>query len=65
MELGQAGDSMYQAKTNGESLYCEKCSAELSAETASRTILYDGQLHVFCDTCMKRMLIVKDGSLQL
>jgi len=45
-------------------LSCEKCGAVLSAKDASRTILVDGQVHVFCDDCMRHVLIVKDGSMQ-
>jgi|GEM_PF-2134236 hypothetical protein len=32
-------------KSDEIQLYCEKCSAILSADTASRTILSDGNVH--------------------
>jgi hypothetical protein len=46
-------------------LSCEKCGTVVSEKDASRAILLDGQIHVFCADCMRRVLIVKDGSLAL
>jgi RNase P subunit RPR2 len=56
---------MNQNKSDETQLYCEKCSTTLSADTASRTILSDGHVHVFCQDCMRHMLIIRDGSLKL
>jgi len=46
-------------------LSCEKCGTALSGDGTSRTILADGQVHIFCQNCMQHMLIIKDGSIQL
>lgn len=51
-------------KSDDFELSCEKCGTALSANAASRTILTDGNAHVFCQSCMQHMLIVKDGSIQ-
>jgi hypothetical protein len=45
-------------------LSCEKCGTALSADAVSRTMLADGQIHVFCQSCMQHVLILKDGSIQ-
>jgi len=52
-------------KSDEIQLSCEKCSKALSTDATSRTILSDGQVHVFCQDCMRHMLIIKDGSLKL
>jgi RNase P subunit RPR2 len=52
-------------KSDEIQLSCEKCSTALSADAASRTILSDGHVHVFCQDCMRHMLIIRDGSLKL
>ncbi|HYC19344.1 MAG TPA: hypothetical protein VEF35_01825 [Candidatus Bathyarchaeia archaeon] len=50
---------------NGDiELSCEKCGTTLSTDEASRAILIDGLAHVFCQSCMQHVLIVKDGSIQ-
>ena len=51
-------------KSGDIELSCEKCGTALSADTASRSILTDGHVHVFCQSCMQHVLIVKDGSIQ-
>ncbi len=51
-------------KSDDIELSCEKCGTALSADAASRTILTDGHVHVFCQSCMQHVLIVKDGSIQ-
>jgi RNase P subunit RPR2 len=51
-------------KSDDMELSCEKCGTALSADEASRTTLFDGHVHVFCQSCMQHVLIVKDGSLQ-
>ena len=43
-------------------LSCEKCGTAVSAKDASRALLLDGQIHVFCPDCTRHVLIVKDGS---
>ncbi|MGZ5563424.1 MAG: hypothetical protein ACXWEM_06290 [Halobacteriota archaeon] len=50
-------------KSEGIPLACEKCGKVLNTDTASRSILSDGQVHVFCQDCTRHMLIIKDGSL--
>jgi len=51
-------------KSDNIALFCEKCGTALSADTANRTILADGHVHHFCQSCMQHILIVKDGSMQ-
>jgi hypothetical protein len=51
-------------KNDAVQLSCEKCGTALSVDGASRTILADGQVHVFCQSCMQHLLIIKDGSIQ-
>ena len=51
-------------KSDDIELSCEKCGIALSADAVSRTILADGRAHVFCQSCMQHLLIVKDGSIQ-
>jgi hypothetical protein len=51
-------------KSDEIELSCEKCGTALSTDEASRTILIDGRVHVFCQSCMQHVLIVKDGSIQ-
>ena len=55
---------MNMNKSDDIELSCEKCGIALSADTARRTILTDGHAHVFCESCMQHLLIVKDGSIQ-
>jgi hypothetical protein len=51
-------------KSGDIELSCEKCGTALSTDEASRTLLIDGYAHVFCQSCMQHVLIVKDGSIQ-
>ncbi len=55
---------MNMNKSDDIELSCEKCGTALSADTASRSIFTDGHVHVFCQSCMQHLLIVKDGSIQ-
>ncbi len=57
------GEFMKLDKSDGTQLACEKCGTVLSTDAASRSILSDGQVHVFCQDCTRHMLIIKDGSL--
>ncbi|MGZ7115787.1 MAG: hypothetical protein ACXVIS_10130 [Halobacteriota archaeon] len=52
-------------KSDGIQLACEKCGTALNTDAASRSILSDGQVHVFCQDCTHHLLIIKDGSLYL
>ncbi|MGZ4863993.1 MAG: hypothetical protein ACXV5H_01755 [Halobacteriota archaeon] len=52
-------------KSEGIQLACEECGTVLNTDKASRSILSDGHVHVFCQDCTRHMLIIKDGSLNL
>jgi hypothetical protein len=54
---------MNMNKSDDTELSCEKCGTALSADTGSRSILTDGHVHVFCQSCIQHLLIVKDGSI--
>jgi len=51
-------------KSDDIALFCEKCGTAVSVDTASRTILADGHVHLFCQSCVRHVLIVRDGSVQ-
>ena len=59
------GEFMKLDKSDRIQLACEKCGTALNTDAASRSILSDGQVHVFCQDCTRHMLIIKDGSLNL
>jgi hypothetical protein len=45
-------------KSDDIELSCEKCGTALSMDEASRTLLIDAYVHVFCQSCMQHVLIV-------
>jgi hypothetical protein len=59
------GTNMNLEKKEEARLSCEKCGIEVSTKEASRAILADGQIHVFCTDCARNVLIFKDGSFVL